>query len=69
MKKYLRPAAIAAALVAGTYGILLIAAAAAPVPSMSTQTSQSSVVADHLKAEATLLAHPGTRRAGEPRSP
>ena len=65
MKNYVRPAASAAALLAGVYGLLLIAAAAAPAPSRTGQTSQSSVVADHLKADAALLAHPGRQTTTE----
>ena len=61
MKKYRRPAAIAAAMIGGIYGILLIAAAAAPAPIPHPQKSQSSIVADHLAADAALLAHPGTQ--------
>ena len=69
MKRYLRPAALAAALLGGTYGLLLIAAAAAPAPITNDQKSQSSAVADRLTADAALLAHPGLQQRAKPRSP
>ncbi len=65
MNTYLRAAAVTAALIAGTYGLLLIAAGAAPAPTTVDQTSQSTLVADQLQAEAQLLAHPG-RQSTEP---
>ena len=69
MKKYRRPAAVIAALIGGIYGILLIAAAAAPAPTLHSQKSQSSVVADHLAADAALLAHPSAQPKAEAPSP
>lgn len=56
-------------MVGAIYGILLIAAAAAPAPTNTESRSAGSVVADQLKADATLLSQRAARPKTEATSP